>query len=109
MATTVLVVLAIVVLGPVCAGIYFWWRLAQYDEAMQEIEKWAVQNRYELLTLKKGWWLTSPFLLKMTSMHQLFWIEVKTEKLEMKKGWVRIGKPCGGPTSSSISVEWDWP
>jgi hypothetical protein len=103
------ITLAIILVGSVCAAIYFWLRRAQYDEAVREIKKWAVQNQYELLTLKKSWWLTSPFLLKRTSMQQLFWIEVKTEKLEMKKGWGRIGGIFGGLTSSSVSVEWDWP
>jgi hypothetical protein len=72
------------------------------------LERWAEQNRYELLESKINWFNQGPFFWTSSKGQTVYYVQVLDRRNgQTRRGWVRCGSFWGGLMSDKAEVRWD--
>ena len=97
----VTILLTIVALLGAAGGIY-----AYVSRSNYLLEKWADENRYQLLRVGHRMFRKGPFLWSGRG-QTVYRVRVQDERGNERRGWVRCGSWWLGVFTNKIEVKWD--
>ena len=77
----------------------------QRSEAI--IEKWAMENKYKILSKEHAWLWAGPFFWKRSRAQTVYRLQVENESGRVSNAWALCGHWFSGLMSDEIAVEWD--
>ncbi len=79
---------------------------AYFSRSKLLLEKWANENRYQLLLAEYRSIRKRPFLWSAKG-QAVYRVEVRDEQGDKRKGWVRCGSWLLGVFANEVKVKWD--
>ena len=77
-----------------------------FSKSKRLLEKWATENRYQLLHAEYRSIRKRPFLWSAKG-QAVYRIEIRDEQGSTRKGWVRCGSWLLGVFADEVAVKWD--
>ncbi len=71
------------------------------------IDRWATENRYEVVSAKSHFLAAGPFTLRRFRGQTVYRIHIRDANGRESRGWVRCGGWLLGILSDDIKVQWD--
>jgi hypothetical protein len=84
------------------AGLYW-----QYSRSRTLLERWAMQNDFELLSSDYRYLRKGPFTWTSSRNQTVYFVTVRDKQNQVRSGWVRCGGWWVGLYSDKTEVAWD--